>query len=143
MVIILLSVSCAKKNNDTSSFPKGTKAPNTHHTGEAWLNRLSTEDSIFKYNLVTATFAADSKLDWHKHPDGQQLLILEGEGYYQERGKSLQTIKKGDVIKSLPGVEHWHSSTPNSSCTYLAIYGGAPTQWLEKLTDSVYYQLKN
>src|SRR5688500_1325631 len=59
-----------------------------------------------------ATFEPSSKLDWHAHPGGQILLITDGTGYYQERGKPVKTIHKGDVIKCLPGVEHWRASTP-------------------------------
>ncbi|GAB5400319.1 MAG: hypothetical protein Aureis2KO_19040 [Aureisphaera sp.] len=138
ITIVVLVISCQQDETKTAIFPKGTKAPNVHHTGDVWLNKISEADSTFNYNIVVAEFAANAKLDWHVHPDGQQLLIIEGEGYYQERGKPVQIIKKGDVIKSLPGVEHWHASTPDTKCTYLAIYGGAPTKWLEKLTDEKY-----
>lgn len=134
-------ISCQKNEAESTIFPKGTKAPNVHHTGDVWLNRISEADSIFNYNVVVAAFDPNAKLDWHMHPEGQQLLIIEGTGYYQERGKEVQVLKKGDVVKSLPGIEHWHASTPNTRCTYLAIYGGAPTQWLEKLTDQEYQNI--
>ena len=134
-LLIMIMVSCEKSTQEASIFPKGSKAPNVHHTGDVWLNMISKADSTFNYNIVVAAFEVNAKLDWHVHPDGQQLLITDGTGYYQERGKPVQVIQKGDVIKSLPGVEHWHASTPNTKCTYLAIYGGQPTQWLEKVTD--------
>lgn len=35
---------------------------------------------------------------WHTHPKGQILIILEGEGYYQEKGKPVRILKKGDVV---------------------------------------------
>ena len=144
LLILLFFVisSCHNPTQDNTIFLKGTKAPNVHHTGDVWLNRISEADSIFDYNIVVAAFEANAKLDWHRHPDGQQLLIIEGTGYYQERGKAVQVIKKGDVIKSLPGVEHWHASTPDTKCTYLAIYGGEPTEWLEKLTNEEYNAIK-
>jgi quercetin dioxygenase-like cupin family protein len=55
------------------------------------------------------------------HPGGQILLIMEGTGYYQERGKPIQIVHKGDVIKCLPGVtalarcntERWHYLSGN------------------------------
>lgn len=143
IVLIIILESCSHKTDDISVFPKGIKAPNVHHTGDVWLNKISEEDSIFKYNVVIAAFGPNAKLDWHVHPDGQQLLILEGTGYYQERGKPVQTIKKGDVIKSLPGIEHWHASTPKTPCTYMAIYGGRHTQWLDKLSDKEYNNIDN
>lgn len=125
-----------------SIFPKGEKAPNVHHTGDVWLTHVSNGDETFDYNVAHAAFAPGAKLDWHLHPKGQQLLITEGKGYYQERGKPVQLVQKGDVIKCLPGVEHWHAATPDSDFAYLAITGNEPTKWLEKLTDEVYNSIK-
>lgn len=127
---------------ETPLFPKGEKAPNVHHTGDVWLYHVSDADAPFDYNLTLATFAPGAKLDWHLHPAGQQLLITDGIGYYQERDKLVQVVQKGDVIKCLPGVEHWHAATPDSDFAYLAITGNQPTQWLEKLTDEAYNSIK-
>nr|WP_020535849.1 DUF4440 domain-containing protein [Lewinella cohaerens] len=127
---------------ETPLFPKGEKAPNVHHTGDVWLYHVSDADAPFDYNLTLATFAPGAKLDWHLHPAGQQLLITDGIGYYQERDKPVQVVQKGDVIKCLPGVEHWHAATPDSDFAYLAITGNQPTQWLEKLTDEAYNSIK-
>lgn len=66
------------------------------------------------------------------------LIISEGEGIYQEKGKDAVLVKKGDIIKTSVNVEHWHSSTPNSKVSYLAIYGNEPTVWTEKLTKKYY-----
>jgi quercetin dioxygenase-like cupin family protein len=53
------------------------------------------------------------------------LLITEGTGYYQERGKPIRVVHKGHVIKGAPGVEHWHGAAPGSSFAYMAV---TPTQ---------------
>ena len=82
-----------------SFLTEGTKAPNTHYIGEAWLNSVLQADDDINYNITKATFRANSTLDWHKHPTPQVLIIVEGEGYYQERGKEPIILKKGDVIK--------------------------------------------
>jgi 4-carboxymuconolactone decarboxylase len=121
-----------------AAFSKGEKAANVHHTGEIWLNHISDSDIVFDYNVVLATLKAGAKLDWHLHPGGQQLLITEGVGYYQERGKPIQIVRKGEVIKCSPNVEHWHAAAPNSDFAYLAITGKEPTKWLEKLTQETY-----
>jgi len=118
---------------------QGNLAPNTHYLGEAWLNRLLTADENLTYNVTKATFKANSTLDWHKHSSAQVLIYVDGQGYYQERGKAPIVLKAGDVIKCNPGVEHWHSSTKDSDVTYLAIYGGdAPTVWTEVVTQAYY-----
>ena len=125
-------------------FPKGELSTTKNHTGNVWLTELNAGDSTFDYALAVATFDAGAKLDWHIHPGGQILLILDGTGYYQERGKPVQIVHKGDVIECPPGVEHWHSASPTSGFTYLAttpIQKGK-TVWLEPVTDKDYQSVK-
>ena len=124
--------------NISSFLNIGEKAQNIHHIGDAWLNFLSKADKDYNYNVVMATFSPNSTLDWHKHSTGQVLIVVEGEGYYQERGKDVIVLKKCDVIKSAKGVEHWHSSTPSNKVSYIAIYENEPTIWTEKLTKKYY-----
>jgi hypothetical protein len=50
----------------------------------------------------------------------------------------------GDVIKCLPGVEHWHGASPKSDFAYIAV---TPTQkgktvWLKPVTDEEYNGVK-
>ena len=123
----------------SSFLTDGFKAPNTHYIGEAWLNGLLTADDDISYNITKATFKANSTLDWHKHSSAQVLIYVNGEGYYQERGKDPVILKAGDVIKCDKEVEHWHSSTKESDVTYLALYGGDhPTTWTEVLSQEYY-----
>jgi 4-carboxymuconolactone decarboxylase len=129
-------------SQDTPIFPKGEISTADNHTGTVWLTELNGADSTFNYSIAVATFAPNAKLDWHKHPGGQILLATAGTGYYQEKGKSKQIVHKGDVIKCLPNVEHWHSATPTTDFTYLAT---TPTQkgktvWLKRVTDEEYNQ---
>lgn len=120
-------------------FPKGEKGANVHHVGDVWLSHVSNADSTFQYNIAEATFAPGARLDWHIHPGGQQLLITDGVGYYQERNKPLETVHKGDVVKCQPGVEHWHGATPDTWFTYLAVTAPQPTKWLERVSDETYF----
>jgi quercetin dioxygenase-like cupin family protein len=123
----------------SSYLTEGTKAPNTHYIGEAWLNRIIHDDSELGYNITKATFRANSTLDWHKHASVQVLIIVEGQAYYQERGKDPVVLKTGDVIRCPKDTEHWHTSTKESDVTYLALYGGGqPTTWTEVLTQEYY-----
>ncbi|PYX27218.1 MAG: cupin domain-containing protein [Acidobacteria bacterium] len=121
-------------------FPKGELSTVKNHTGNIWLKELIVEDSTFDPGIAVATYDARAKLDWHIHPGGQVLLITEGTGYYQERGKPLHIVHKGDVIKCASGVEHWHGASPKSGFTYIAV---TPTQkgktiWLEPVSDKDY-----
>ena len=129
-----------KSDYAVSSFlVEGPKAPNTHYIGEAWLSSVLQGDSELNYNITKATFRKNSTLDWHKHSTPQVLIILEGEGYYQERGKEPIIINKGDVVRCTKDVEHWHTASKESLVTYLALYDGSkPTIWTEQLTQEYY-----
>lgn len=121
-------------------FPKGEKSPNVHHVGNVWLTELSHADSIFTYGTSVAIFDPGARLDWHSHPGGQILIFTDGIGYYQEKGKARQTVKKGEVIRCMPGVEHWHGATPESGVTYIATSPSlkGKTVWLHKVSDAEY-----
>jgi quercetin dioxygenase-like cupin family protein len=128
----------------TSYLDLGTKAPNTRYIGEAWLNPLIYNDQELSYHITKATFSANSTLDWHKHNSAQVLIIVDGEAYYQEKGKEPLILKQGDVIKCEKGKEHWHSSTKNSDVTYLALYDGEqPTIWTKVVTQEYYNSIAN
>ena len=137
LVIAMLSTQAVAQ---APIFPKGEKSPNVHHVGNVWLNELSGPDSTFTYSISVATFDPAARLDWHRHPGGQILLFTDGTGYYQEKGKPRQTVRKDEMVKCQPGVEHWHGATPTSGVTYLAT---TPTQkgrtmWFKRVTDEEY-----
>ena len=146
-LLILASLSGFSQESEykvSSYLTEGRKAPNTHYIGEAWLNAIIHDDAELGYNITKATFRANSTLDWHKHSSVQVLIIVDGQAYYQERGKDpvvlkKASLKKGDVIKCPKDTEHWHTSTKESDVTYLALYGGEqPTIWTEVLTQEYY-----
>ena len=125
--------------NLTSFLEEGVKAPNTHYIREAWLKGLLQSDDQLPYNITKATFKANSTLDWHYHSAVQVLIVLEGSGYYQERGKAPIRMKTGDSIRCKKQTEHWHASSKEEDVTYLALYGGSqPTTWTEVLTQAYY-----
>jgi 4-carboxymuconolactone decarboxylase len=137
-LLLLLTITAAAQQ--TSIFPKGQLNKPVHNTGNVWLHELAAPDSVLNLSLAHATFAPAAKLDWHYHPAGQYLLITEGTGYYQERNKPLQIVNKGDVIKCMPGVEHWHGATPGSSFAYIGVTPAqkGKTVWLKPVTTEEY-----
>jgi quercetin dioxygenase-like cupin family protein len=140
----LLFIPLSQAQTSASGFPKGELSNAKNHTGNIWLSELNVGDSTFDPSIAMATYDAGAKLDWHIHPGGQVLLISEGTGYYQERGKPARIVHKGDVIKCAPGVEHWHGASRESSFAYIAV---TPTQkgktvWLEPVSDKDYNSVK-
>ena len=125
---------------DSTVFTKDGAALLVRSTGNNTLVELNHADSVFNFSIAVARFPPGKKLDWHYHPGGQILIITEGIGYYQEKGKLKRIVRKGEVIKCLPGVEHWHGAALETGVTYLATspaHKGA-TVWLQKVTDEEY-----
>jgi len=139
-IALITSWSTLTMAQDTPIFPKGEKAANVHHVGNVWLKELSEPDSAFNFSISVATFDPGARLDWHTHPGGQILLITEGIGYYQEKGQARITVRKGDVVKCLPGVEHWHGASTERGVTYLATSPAqkGKTIWGRKLSNEEY-----
>lgn len=136
----LLFASQSQGQTVEPTFPKGELSSAKNHTGNIWLSELNVGDSTFDPGIAQAIYGPGAKLDWHVHPGGQVLLITEGTGFYQERGKPARIVHKGDVIKCAPGVEHWHGAAPGSGFAYIAV---TPTQkgktiWLEPVSEKDY-----
>ncbi len=147
MIALVAGVLCGLQGQAQTSgtaFPRGELSHTKNHTGNIWLNELNVGDSTFDPGIALATYGPGAKLDWHIHPGGQVLLITQGTGYYQEKGKPVQIVHQGDVIKCPPGVEHWHAAAPHSSFAYIAITPTqkGPTIWRRPVTDKEYNSVK-
>lgn len=142
LAIALLSTALLNKAGaqDSTIYTRDGVGITVHATPNNTLAELYKADSVFNFNIAVAKFPPGKKLDWHYHPGGQILIITEGVGYYQERGQPKRIVRKGEVIKCLPGVEHWHGSSVESGVTYLATSPAqrGPTVWLEKVKEEDY-----
>ena len=126
-------------------FPIGEKAPATNFTGTVWVKLLVPNDSVFNCVIGSVTFEPGARSNWHYHPVGQILLVTAGTGYYQEKGKPIQIIRKGDVSKCPPNVEHWHGASAGSMMTHIAINPNTEkgiVVWLQKVSDEEYKNLQ-
>lgn len=140
ILFVLMGFITTVSAQDTSIFSKLEKSTNGHNTGTVWLNEVSAPDSTFEYVVAFASYASNSWLDWHSHPGGQILIITEGTGYYQEKGQPKRIVHKGDVIKCMPNVAHWHGSTPTTTFSYIATAPSqkGKTQWFKPVTEEEY-----
>ncbi len=98
-------------------------------------------DETFNTLIGNVVFEPGARNNWHTHPGGQVLIAIEGTGYYQEKGKPIQLLRKGDVVKILPDVMHWHGASHDGEFTHIAV--NTNTQkgiviWLERVTDEEY-----
>ena len=129
-------------NELAQPFAKGEINPySKYFTGTTHLNMLVTKDEIWNSSIGNVTFEKGARTNWHKHSGGQILLVSAGEGRYQEKGKEIQILRVGDVVKIPKDVVHWHGAAPNSDFAHISIETNLPdnqTTWLEKVSESEY-----
>ena len=126
-------------------FPKGDLGPTENFTGSAWNIGLVPNDSIYNTVVGNVYFEPGARSNWHIHPAGQILIITGGVGYHQIKGQPKQTIRKGDVVKCPPNVEHWHGASLDSGLQQIYVLPNTEkgiVTWLEKVTDEEYTNIK-
>ncbi|AEE48451.1 cupin domain-containing protein [Haliscomenobacter hydrossis] len=143
----LLTTGCMenKPENDKTEvqaiFPKGELGPGENFTGNAWNTPLVANDSTYNTVIGNVYFEPGARSNWHTHPAGQILIITSGVGFHQIKGQPKQTIRKGDVIKCPPNVEHWHGASPDTGLQQLYIIPNTEkgiVQWLKPVTAEEY-----
>lgn len=132
----------AKKAPHDTIFAQGEVNPyGKFFTGVSYLNMLNPNDEVFNCPIGNVTFEPGTRTNWHKHSGGQILLVLAGSGLYCERGGSPRVIKKGDIVRIPPAVEHWHGAGPDTWMTHISIEPNVPgnkAEWLEPVSDEDY-----
>jgi len=131
--------------NQDTLFPKGERAPADYFTGNVWVKNLVPDDRTFNCVMGNVTFEPGARNNWHTHPGGQILIVTDGMGYYQEKGKPIQLLRKGDVVKILPDVLHWHGASPDRAFTHIAVNPNTQNgivEWLGRVTDEEYNNVK-
>ncbi|MEO5564712.1 MAG: cupin domain-containing protein [Chitinophagaceae bacterium] len=147
--VVLFSIGCnndktqtnMKDENKTTLFPKGNKLSNDWFTGNAFLHLLLAKDKNNEFALGSVTFEPGARTHWHTHPKGQVLIVTEGEGFYQQKAKPAQALKKGDVVNIPENVEHWHGASANSQFVHIALTnykGEENVVWLQPVSDEEY-----
>jgi len=144
--LAVIFTACNIKQNMTTNkntiFPQGEKLNNGYFTGDAYLTPLLARNQNNDFAMGNVTFTPGARTNWHIHPKGQVLIVTEGEGFYQEKGKPAQVIKKGDVINIPENVEHWHGASAQHQMVHIAITnykGEENVAWLKAVTDEEYH----
>jgi quercetin dioxygenase-like cupin family protein len=132
--------SSSKQFSSNPVFPTGTKVNSNNFRGNVYLKNLMEADSINPTSVGNVSFEAGARTKWHLHPGGQILLVIEGVGYYQEKGKVKQILHKGDVIKCPPNLPHWHGASADTAFVQVAITNRhlGETVWLHEVSDDEY-----
>lgn len=130
--------------NNTSIFPKGNKLSSDWFSGNAFLHPLVAKDKNNEFSAGAVTFEPEARTNWHIHPKGQVLIVMEGEGYFQEKGKPARAIRKGDAVNIPENTEHWHGASENSKMMHIAITNykdDVQVTWLKPVTDEEYSEV--
>lgn len=147
--VALLTTGCTtqpSKKEETplhEIFPKGKAGPGENFTGKAWNIGLVPDDTTYNTVVGNVYFEPGARTNWHIHPAGQILVITDGVGYHQIKGQPKQIIKKGDVVKCPPNVEHWHGASPDTGLQQMYILPNTEkgiVQWLQPVTEEEYNQ---
>jgi quercetin dioxygenase-like cupin family protein len=126
-------------NHQTPDGITWSAAGAEHFTGEVWLGSRHAADTPHALSVIAVCFAAGSRSDWHRHPAGQVLFVVEGTALVQTEGGLTATVAAGDVVWAPAGEVHWHGAGPDGSMTHLSITDGGPTEWLNrKVIDEEY-----
>ena len=129
-------------------FKKG--AENTAYAqffiGTSYLNPLTSPQN--KPFFANVTFEPACRNNWHIHRaekgGGQILLCVAGEGWYQEYGKSVRSLKAGDVVEIPANVKHWHGAKKDSWFSHIAVElpgENTSNEWLEPVSEEEYEKL--
>lgn len=137
-----------KEFNKVNVFGKGKE--NTDYAqyfiGNSFLNPLISQDCPL--GISNVTFEPSCRNNWHIHHartgGGQILICTAGEGWYQEEGKSAQSLKEGSVVYIPSGVKHWHGAKMDSWFSHITFEApGEETsnEWCEPVSDDEYNKL--
>lgn len=133
-------VMAQKETAEKSTQPVQGAASN--FSGIVWVKTLVGPNPETDCIVSEVTFEPKARTFWHTHSNGQLLVVTQGTGYYQEKGKAIQVIQVGESVTIPPQVEHWHGAGPGGPFTHIAINpnvskGGA-VNWLQAVTDEEY-----
>lgn len=135
-----------KSNNELEAiFPKGDLGPSETFTGNAYNYGLVAPDDVFTTAVGNVYFEPGARSNWHSHPAGQILIITDGVGYHQIEGLPIEIIKKGDVVKCPPNVNHWHGASQEVGLQQLYIVPNVEkgiVDWKQAVSDVEYLKEK-
>jgi quercetin dioxygenase-like cupin family protein len=123
-----------------SDIARSAAAPD-YFTGTVEMEPLHKPDGPSGPNALRVHFAPGGRTNWHTHPEGQLLIVVDGEGWTQTAGQAKQVIRPGDVVWIPAGERHWHGATATSAMVHLAMQGsvdGRTADWQEPVADSDY-----
>jgi len=128
---------------ETTMFTDLAQAPieSKNLKGQGVFQGLTTDSLYTDIRVANYQLATGSYLNWQSLPGGRVLIVTEGEGYYQSKGKEAIVIRKGDRVETIPGLYHWIGATVDSQLTFISVTSqksDALINWHEAVTAEEY-----
>jgi quercetin dioxygenase-like cupin family protein len=125
--------------NGTTSSVKGSA---NWFTGDVRIDYAFMAEEEGRSVGAIVTFEPSARSNWHSHPGGQSLIVLNGVGWTQCEGGPRTEIRAGDVIWCPCKRHHWHGASASTAMTHVAVtetIDGRNTDWMEPVTDEQYH----
>jgi quercetin dioxygenase-like cupin family protein len=103
-------------------------------TGRVELEMLQAAEAEDRPDIARVHFFAGAVSNWHSHPGGQQLLLLEGRGRFGLPDEEHE-LAPGDHLVTPADERHYHGAAAGADCVWLAITWGA-TAWEDRAPES-------
>ena len=103
-------------------------------SGTVRLEMLEAAVTPERPDVARVHFEAGAATNWHRHPGGQLLLLLDGRGRVGTDDESRLDLAPGTVVSAPPDERHWHGAMPGADCTWLALTYGT-TAWEDSNPD--------
>jgi len=86
------------------------------------MDEVAANEAPSRVHAVVVHFARRARTGWHRHPLGQVIHVIEGEGRAQAADGPVEVLRAGDTVHFRPCERHWHGAAPHRSMSHVAIH---------------------
>ncbi len=114
----------------------------SHFTGAVAAQTLAEPAGGASLAVYAVTFAPAARTDWHTHPCGHGLYVVDGVARVQVESDPVREFATGESVWIPAAARHWHGAAPDSSMTHLAYQQAGPAgetvHWHEPVDEATY-----
>jgi quercetin dioxygenase-like cupin family protein len=103
-------------------------------SGRVELAMLEEATADSRPDVARVRFCAGAVTNWHSHPGGQLLLLLDGVGRVGNDHATYPELAPGAFVSADADDRHWHGAAAGADCVWLTITWGT-TRWEEHGPD--------
>jgi quercetin dioxygenase-like cupin family protein len=102
-------------------------------TGRVELEMLGPAEAGDRPDIARVHFFEGAVSNWHSHPGGQHLYLVEGRGRVGMPDGEHE-LAPGDFVSAPAGETHYHGAVRGADCVWLAITWGV-TDWEDRAPE--------